>query len=225
MEPDRGVDADALVTVSEHPKQLLLRNRDRKRLGEDRLGGLVDVRRDLDTPDRAFAIEGVAADPVGEIGATIRRPGHADAHQAVIDHAELILAKSVAVGDKREGVHLPLWELIEDEMCAQVAVERVAWFEEEAGRAVGIVGDRRGDRERLVGCAGRHPHVLLHPAAVSRLILVLISPAGVRTLQEIHQPLTLLWLVAVIVHADHVAEGVEGDLLGVADAVSEDFET
>ena len=224
MEPDRGVDADALVTVSEHPKQLLLRNRDRKRLGEDRLGGLVDVRRDLDTPDRAFAIEGVAADPVCEIGATIRRPGHADAHQAVIDHAELILAKSVAVGDKREGVHLPLWELIEDEMCAQVAVERVAWFEEEAGRAVGIVGDGRGDGQRLVGRAGRHPHILFHPAALDGLILVLVAPAGVGAFQQIHQAFALLRLVAVVVHADHVAEGIESDLLGVTDAVGEDFE-
>ena len=109
-------------------------------------------------------------------------------------------------------------------MPAQVAVEGVSGLEEEAGWSVGIVGDRRDDRERLVGGAGRHPHILLHPATVGGLVLVLVAPAGIRTFEQIHQALTLFRLVAVIVDADHVAEGVESDLLGVADAVREDFE-
>ena len=109
-------------------------------------------------------------------------------------------------------------------MATQVAVEGMSRFEEEAGRSVGIVGDRRDDRERLIGGAGWHPHVLLHPAAVGGLVLVLIAPAGIRIFEQIHQAFALLRLVAVIVDADHVTEGVESDFLGVADAVREDFE-
>lgn len=54
---------------------------------------------------------------------------------------------------------------------------------------------------------------------------MLVTPAGVRPFEQVNQALTLLRLVAVVVDADHVAEGVEGDLLGVTDAVGEDFET
>ena len=225
MEADRGVDADALIAMTEQPEQFFRRDGDGERLGEYFFGSLFDVRGDVHAPDRALAVKRVTADPIGEVGAAIRCPSHADAHQPVIDDAEVFLTESVALGDKREGVHLPLRELIEDEMSAQVAVEGVAWFEEEAGRSVGIVGDRRGDREGLVGRAGRHPHVLLHPAAVGGLVLVLVTPTGVRSFEQIHQALAFLRLVAVIVDADHVAEGVEGDLLGVTDAMGEDFET
>ena len=225
MEADRGVDADTLVAVSEQSEQLILRNLGGERLRKEDLGSLIDVRGDVHAPDGALAIERIAADPVGEVGATIRCPGHADAHESVVDDAEVFLTEGVAVGDEREGVHLPFRELIEDEMSAQVAVEGVAWFEEEASRTIGIVGDRRGDREGLIGRSGRHPHVLLHPAALGGLVLVLVTPTGVRPFEQVHQAFTLLRLVTVIIDANHVAEGVEGDLLGVADAVGEDFET
>ena len=109
-------------------------------------------------------------------------------------------------------------------MATQVAVEGVTGLEEEASRTIGIVGDRRGDREGLIGRAGRHPHVLLHPAALGGLVLVLIAPTAVRAFEQVHQALALLRLIAVIIDADHVAEGVEGDLLGIADTVGEDFE-
>ena len=176
MEADRGVDADALVAMSKETKQLVLRDLDGERLGEEGFGGLVDVRGDVHAPDGAFAVERVAADPVGEVGATIRSPSHADAHEAVVDDAQVFLTESVAVGDEREGIHLPFRELVQDEMASQVAVEGVAGLEEEASRTVGIIGDRRGDRERLIGRAGRHPDVLLHPTAVRVLVLVLVAP-------------------------------------------------
>ena len=95
---------------------------------------------------------------------------------------------------------------------------------QEAGGTVRIIGDWRGDEERLVGGAFRQPHVLFHPAALDGLILMLITPAGIGAFQQIHQAFTLLRLVAVVVYADDVAEVVEGDLLGVADAVGVDFE-
>ena len=112
MEADRGVDADALVAVTEQSEQLILRDFGGQRLRKDGFGGLIDVQGDVHAPDRALAVERVAADPVREVGATIRCPGHADAHESVVDDAEVFLTESVALGDKREGVHLPLRELI-----------------------------------------------------------------------------------------------------------------
>ena len=224
MEPDRGVDADTLVAVSEQSEQLLLGDDGGERLGEDCLGGLVDVRGDVHAPDRALAVERIAADPIGEVGPPIGCPGHADAHQTLVDHAQFLLTEGISVGDEREGVHLAFRELVQDEMSAQVAVEGMTWLEEEAGGSVGVVGDRRGDREGLVGRTCGHPHVLLDPAALDGLILVLVPPPAVRPLEQVHQPFTFPRLVAVIIDADHVAEGVEGDFLGVAEAAGEDLE-
>ena len=109
-------------------------------------------------------------------------------------------------------------------MPAERAVEGVARFEEEARRAVGIIRDGRGDREGLIGSPGRHPLVLAHPAARGLLVLVLVAPAGVGALQEVDQAFAFLRLVRVIVHADDVAERVEGDLLRVADPAGENLE-
>ena len=224
MKPDRGIDADPLIAVSEKREQFVLGDGDGERLGEERFGGLVDVRGDIHAPDRALAVQRIAADPVGEVGTPIDAPGHADPHETLVDHAQLLLAEGVAVRDEREGVHLSFGELIQHEMSTEVAVEGMPWFKEEACRSVGIVGDGRGDGQRLVGRASRHPHVLFHPAALDGLVLVLVTPTCVGTFEHVYQTFTLLRLVAVVVHADHVAEGVEGDLLRIADAAGEDFE-
>ena len=109
-------------------------------------------------------------------------------------------------------------------MPAEGAVQGVARFEEEARRAVGIIRDGGRDRERLIGGAGRHPLVFAHPAARGLLVLVLVAPAGVRTFQEVHQPFAFLRLIPVVVHADDVAERIEGDLLRIADPAGEDLE-
>ena len=109
-------------------------------------------------------------------------------------------------------------------MAAELSVEGVARLVQEAGRTIRVIGDRRGDEERLIGGALGHPHVLLHPAALGLLILVLVAPAGVGTFEQVHQAFAFLRLVAVVVDTDHVAEVVEGDLLGVPDAMGEDFE-
>ena len=224
VQPDRGVHADALVTVTEQREQFIFRDGHGERLGEDGFRGLIDVGRDLEAPDRAFAVERVTADPVGEVGATVDAPGHADAHQTLVDHTQFLLTEGVAVRCEREGVHLALRELVQDEMATQVAIDGMTRFEEEAGRTVGIVGDRRDDREGLVGGAGREPDVLFHPAALDGLILMLVAPTGVGAFEEVHQAFAFLRLVAVVVHADHVAEGVKGDLLGITDAMGVDLE-
>ena len=141
-----------------------------------------------------------------------------------MDGAQAGHAEAIGGWLQGEGVHLAVRELIEDEMPAERAVEGVARFEEEARRPVGIIRDGRGDREGLIGSAGWHPLVLAHPAARGLLVLVLVAPAGVGALQEVHQAFAFLRLVRVIVHADDVAERVEGDLLRVADPAGEDLE-
>ena len=130
------------------------------------------------------------------------------------------------IGDwlEGEGVHLAVRELVQDEMPAERAVEGVARFEQKARRAVGIIGDGRGDREGLIGSPGRHPLVLAHPAARGLLVLVLVAPARVGALQKVHQAFALLRLIAVVVHAEHIPERVEGDFLRVADPAGEDLE-
>jgi hypothetical protein len=50
------------------------------------------------------------------------------------------------------------------------------------------------------------------------------APAGVAALGDVHEALFLAGHVGVVVHAEHVAEIVEGDLLHVAQAVREDLE-
>ena len=110
-------------------------------------------------------------------------------------------------------------------MSAQVAVKGVARLVQEAGGSIGVVGDRRGDEQRLVGGAFRQPHVLHHPAALELHVLVLAAPAGVGTLEQVDEAFAFLRLVGVVIHADDVPEIVEGDLLEIADAGGEDLET
>ena len=224
MQADGSIDAHALVSMSKEFQALFLRHQGGERLRQELFGRLVDVRCHVETPHGAFAVEGISADPVGVIGPSVGAPGHADTHDTLGDGPEIGLPEAVRVSFQGEGIHLALRELVQEVMAAQVAVQGVAGFAQEAGRTVGVVGDGRSDVEGLVGCAVRQPHVLLHPAAVGLLILVLVAPAGVGALEQIHQALPFLRLVAVVVDADDVAEIVEGDLLGVADAVREDLE-
>jgi hypothetical protein len=50
------------------------------------------------------------------------------------------------------------------------------------------------------------------------------APAGVASLSDVHEAFFLAGEISVVVHAKKIAEVVEGDLLDVAQAVSEDLE-
>ena len=224
VKSDGGVDAHALVAMAEQTEAFLLGHGDGERLRQECFGRLVDVRSHVETPHGALAVEGISADPIRVIGPSVGAPGHADTHDALGDRPEIGLAEAVLVSFQGESVHLALRKLVEEVMATEISVQGVSRFTQETGRAVGIIGDRRSDVQGLVRSAVRQPHVLLHPAAVGLLILVLVAPAGVGALEQIHQTLPFLRLVAVVVDADDVTEVVEGDLLGVADAVREDLE-
>ena len=224
IEAERGVDPHALIGVPKQAEQALLREGRGERQGEDFLRDRVRLGGHVHAPDRALAVEGVAPDPVGEIGAAIGSPGHPDAHEAGVDRAQARHPEPVGRRLQGERVHLAVRELVQDEVPTEGAVQGVARFEEEARRAVGIIRDGGRDRERLIGGAGRHPLVFAHPAARGLLVLVLVAPAGVRTFQEVHQPFAFLRLIPVVVHADDVAERIEGDLLRIADPAGEDLE-
>ena len=224
VQPQRSVNPNPLVGVAQQSQETLLRNRCRQRKRKDFLRDRVGFGRHGHAPNRPFAIERIPADPVGEVGFTVGSPGHPDAHDALVDRAESHHLETVGRGLQGEGIHLTVRELIEDEVSAQGPIEGVARFMEEPRRAIRIIGDGRGEAQRLAGRPRGLPDVFAHPAAVQLHVLVLIPPTRVGTLDDIDEPFALLGLVGVVVDPDDITEVIEGDLLDVADARSEDLE-
>ena len=112
--------------MGEKAEKFLLGNRDAKRLGEDGLRRLIGVRSHVESPDSTFAVERVAADPVGEVGLAVDAPRHADTHDASADGAEIGLTEGILIELQSKGVHFSFRELIEEEMSAEFSVEGMA---------------------------------------------------------------------------------------------------
>ncbi len=191
--------------------------------------GSVLVRRRVERPDAAFLIQRIAPVPVGEVKRALHAPGHADAHDAVVDGARVRHLECRAVRLQLERVHPAGGELVEQEMPAQGRAQRRARLVQEAGGAVAVIGQRRRDEQRLFAAAAfprllRQPDVLQDPAARALHVLMAAAPAGVALIRDVNQPLALAGQVRVVVHAKHVAEVVEGDLLHIAQAAGEDLE-
>ena len=126
VQSERGVHADALIAMGEKAEKFLLGNRDAKRLGEDGLRRLIGVRSHVESPDGTFAVERVAADPIGQVGLAVGAPSHADTHDSGADCAEVGLTERILVGLQCKGVHFSFRELIEEEMSAEFSVEGMA---------------------------------------------------------------------------------------------------
>ena len=86
---------------------------------------------------------------------------------------------------KGKGVHLPVRELIEDELAAQGTIQRVAWLPQEASGTIGVIGDRRGIAKGLIRGTVRLPDVFTHPAAIQLHVLVLIPPTRIGTFDDV----------------------------------------
>ena len=112
--------------MGEKAEKFLLGNRDAKRLGEDGLRRPIGVRSHVESPDGTFAVERVAADPIGQVGLAVGAPSHADTHDSGADCAEVGLTERILVGLQCKGVHFSFRELIEEEMSAEFSVEGMA---------------------------------------------------------------------------------------------------
>ena len=100
----------------------------------------------------------------------------------------------------------------------------MARLAQEAGRTVGVIGDRRGVAEGLILGTGGLPDVFTHPAAVQLHVLVLIPPTAIGTFDDEDQAFAFLGLVRIVIDANNVPQIVESNFLYVANAGSEDLE-
>ena len=187
-----------------------------------RLGAGGVLRLFIDAPDGTFFIQRITTHPVGHVERAIGAEAEADAHDAGIDEARAAHFKGAAFWANGERLHLAGGELVEDEMAVQTRSERSPWLVGEACGAVRVVREWWGDEERLL-CAGI-PNAFAHPAALLLHVLVGAAPAGVALLGDVNEALLFAGHVGIVVHAEHVAQVIEGDLLDVAQAVGKDLE-
>ena len=185
--------------------------------------GIFRVVARVHAPDRAEALQRIAAHPIDHHQRAVGVPAHADAHDAVVEDARIDHLERRAVALDAEAAHLSRGKFVEQKNPALAFAERGAGIVFEARGAVGVVRDRRQEKRGLAG-EKRFPHSLAHPQARLFHILVIATPAAVARFGEIDETLAFALHVGVVVHGEEIAVVVEGRLLGIADAVRVNLE-
>ncbi len=180
-------------------------------------GGAVDLFGIENAVDAAGIGEAVGASPVGEVDIAVGAEfdvgdaGVADEIGAVDDDVGSA-ARFGGVGDGALG------EVDGDEVVVVAGGEAGAGVEGEAGGALSAVS---GIGEDVVDVA--FPDFFLHPGAEAGHELVGVAPAEIGVFDDVHDA-GFVGSAGVVVVGPEVAEVVEGEFLGVAEAGGEDFE-
>ena len=211
---------DAQVRMLEQIGQL--RNRALFEAGLENRPGLraCFVGRGVEFPDAALV--GRAVHPIADVQSAVRAEVDAGVEDAAVNRVFAGHFERRAFGrDLKRAEFLALGV---EEVAAVFFSQGGAGVVGEAARAVGVVGHRRYDPGGLAGKA-RLEEFLFHPDVVRLFTadLPVEAPAGHAAFDDVEEAFPFAGVIAVVVDTEKVGVFVEGQFLGVADAVVEHF--
>ena len=168
--------------------------------------------------------------PVGEVERAVRAEVDAGGHRAVVRHVFAHHLEAGTVRFSAECADVFSGELGHEKVALIFFVERGARVVGKTARAVGVVGNGRGEVGRLP-VEVRFPEAIGHPRVVAAVLGKLAvaavlprgAPAGVGALEQVVEPFAVAE-VAVVVDDEPVAVLVVRQLLRIAQAVGEHLE-